>query len=247
MKEYKCFACRDGESGFIGKCPKCGKEYHVHSEPLKDYIIEDEYSRMYVPKAYRGVAWSIDTLNMTHADITGKKSYQTYASGLEKLHSIFISGRIPKNSIFIVAPQQFSKMTFAYSCLQLAYKNGHRIFPILDTQQLKRFLALSVDKPNSPLLKQYNYTYEDLLNADIVFITVAKGYSRNAGFEIIDQVIDMRSRNDKATIVLSRFTLNDISGFDYMGRFESIINEQYVGKRYPVFIQYLDHTMRTGY
>lgn len=245
MKEYKCFTCRDGEIDLEGNCPECGRSYHTGGEPLKDVIVTEEYNRLYIPKEYRGVVWDKEKLRQTHESLTGiDKHFEVFANSLEKIHNIFLEGRIPKNSMLIIAPRTFSKLTLAYSCLQLAYKHSYKIFPIMDTQQLKRFLTLSVERPTAPILKTYPFQYEDIMTADIMFLTISKGYDRNGSYEIVDQIIDMRSRMDKPTIIISRFSIKDMSGFDYFGRFASIINEHGQNKRYPTFIQYTDNTMR---
>lgn len=239
----KCYRCRD--KGEVGGCPKCGKIKGKADKVVKEQLIKQDYDKMYIPKDYKGKVWRREVLDASKAELCREKKYLAFTEQLEKIHSMFLNGQVVNKSAIIVAPRTFSKMTWAYSCMQLAYKHGYKIFPIMDTAQMKRFVTIELERPNNNSFDIFKYKYEDLLMADVVFMTVSHGVSRYSAYETIDNIIDERSRMDKPTIVLSRYSCSEFCRFDTYKRFSSIIDKsgKEIGKRYPVFVQYTDNTM----
>jgi hypothetical protein len=244
----QCYQCRD--LGLRGGCPKCGKILgKVSISRVEDVEIDVESTNRIIgeiPSEYKGKLWKKEELINDHREQLGIPKFDIYVDQLDKVHSIFRGGKIPNKSAIIISPRTYSKMTWAYSCLQLARQFNYKIFPILDTDQMKRDLINWTNKPSGVYSKGLWYSYEDFLTADILFLTVSKGQTRQASFEVIDQVIDIRSRMDRPTFIISRFSLAEMSGYDRKNRFNSILDKsgKKFGCRYPIVVQLTDETMK---
>lgn len=84
--------------------------------------------------------------NYKGRDKHASTSYIKYLDQLEKINNIFVEKLLPQKSAFIIAPAGYSKMTFAYSCMQRALDAGFSVAPLLDTVELKRVLVLASEK-----------------------------------------------------------------------------------------------------
>lgn len=233
-----CYRCRD--DGEVGGCPKCGKlplESKVDLLALDD---SDLYIQKLIPKYYRDIEFNPDELISSYNTLLSDIYFKKHIEVLDKLVKIFKSGILPTKSGLIISPKRFGKTIWAYSCIKAAYASGYTVFPMLDTQQIKRFLTLAVDKPKSEYIKGLTYSYEDFINADLVIISVVKDSGRYVAYEVIDQVLDMRSRNGKVTFFISEFETRTISFYDKEKRFESLfVNMPGAdGLRYPGVISY---------
>lgn len=242
---FDCYICRDGELNI--DCADCSRKKKEGSRVIKEIMQTTDYDKLLIPLNYRGVDFNRDTLLSTHPDLTTNGKFLEYVKNLDKIHEIIKYGKIPAKSGIFIAPRTFAKITFAYSCLQHAELNGLKTFPILDTQELSRFLILSEEKPFSPIKglgEDFSWTYEDFLTADLVFITVSKGYYNKKSYAIIEQAMDMRSRRGKSTFILSAFSLNTLTAFDNKGKSARMIDSTLKNnpQRYPAIIQFLDHT-----
>lgn len=245
MAQIKCYTCRDEGLESPAGCPDCGLVQGENYE-VQRVVETTDLTDKAIPEYYHRRLWEKEILLRAKPELLNDRYFtngsDAYVEQLNKAHDIFKNGGLPKTSAIIVAPQTFSKMTWAYSCMQLARAFNYNIVPLMDTQQLKYFITLSEEKPSSSYLKRFHFTYEDLIFADILFLTVSKGYYRRNAWEVIQQILDIRSRLGLATIILSRFNINEISEFDRFDRFTKSMdyNGTENGLRYPAIIRYID-------
>lgn len=210
----ECLYCRD--KGMLGGCPNCGKTAQFSTEERE--VTEETLDNMAIPDFYQGNKWSKETFLSTHADVLAKAKLEQYANTLTRIHTIFSSGSIPNKSFMVIASPGMGKMTWAYSCMQEALKHGHSVVPIIDNTQFKRLNIISSDRMNSKYLKAQKYTIEDHTNADVVFLTIDPDNFQGA-FRTVSSILNKRTRNNKQTFILSRYSLEQISLLDYTQQF----------------------------
>ena len=242
MKNGYCFTC--GNKGFLDRaCPSCGRapvklSMNLDKREDVDGFVK-EITLVGIPQQYQGVIWSPDILKDMKPEKEKDYAFKRFVTGLEKVNNIFANGMIPSKSAIIIAPAGYSKMTFAYSCMQRAVDNGFTIAPILDSVEIKRFLTLAGDNPQYKLFK--SLSYDDYIMADVLFMTVTKLPAREWAFQAIQELIDRRSRRGLSTFVLSRYQLSEISGKDYSQQFSAIataFSEDTM--KYPAIIRYTE-------
>lgn len=237
-----CFTC--GNEGFKDKvCPSCGRKPRISSfnlekrdsEDVKEFVTKiDAFG---VPDNYRGICWSKEVLLKTKSSLHNDYNFVRYADQLEKIHGIFANGVISPKSAIIIAPADFSKMTFAFSCMQHALDHGLSVAPMLDTIELKRLLVLSAENPNYKLFGKISY--DDYVMSDVCFVTVTKLKQREYAYETIQEILDRRTRRGLGTFILSRFDLDEISRRDYANQFEAITSSTAKDNyKYPAVVRY---------
>ena len=209
-----CFTC--GGEGFPDKvCPECGKEPARAVETTPVYLGNGTID---IPPQYRGVYWNSEHLEMDFRKKVPEKfgmsgatdyGFVQYVRQLDKIHGIFQEGKIPQKSAIIIAPAGYSKMTFAYSCMQMASNAGFSVAPMLDTLELKRLLILAADNVKYKLFDKLSY--DDYIMSDVVFVTVSKTYARYDAFTIIQELLDKRGRRGLASFIISRWDLKDLT------------------------------------
>lgn len=241
---FECYVCRDGQLNI--DC-ECGRKKKEGNGVVKTAMATHDYEVLLIPEFYRGKEFNMNTLIETHPNIKNNGEFQNYAQQLKRIHDSIKAGKVPNKSGVIIAPRTFAKVTFAYSCLQHAELNGLSTFPVMDTQEIARFLVHQEERPFQPVKgfgENFNWTYEDFLTADVLFITVTKGFYRQKSYAIIEQVLDMRSRYGKSTFIISAFSLAEMTGFDRTDKSARMIDRTQKDnpQRYPVFVQYLDDT-----
>lgn len=209
-----CLTCRG--NGLLNGCPSCGKTVSFDApvttvEPavLKSFAI---------PEYYQNLCWSKQILLDTHQDMRSKGSLERYAEQLTRIYEMFSRGEIPNKSFFVIAPKNMGKQTWAYCCLQEAIKHSHSVVPIIDNTQYKRLNIISSDRISSKFLKNQDYTIEDYNSADVMFMTVDPDNFQSS-YRTIESVLSKRSRAGKATFILSRYTLEQMSLPDYTNTF----------------------------
>lgn len=244
--EY-CFTC--GNKGFMEKsCPECGREPRLISMNLDKKKDVNEFVKkiegVLIPHKYFGVFWNKETLELDNTDKLSKYNdlgyddalFIRYTNELEKINTIFVEHRIPHKSAIIIAPAGYSKIVFAYSCMQRAIDAGFKVAPLLDTTEVKRALILSSENVN---YKINGYlSYDDYIMADVMFVTVTKLYNHTEAYQIIQELFDRRSRKGLSTIILSRFSLEEISKADRQGSFNAVKKYSEDDYKYPAIIQY---------
>ena len=221
-------------------CPECGmkpKKSSIIQVKEKAAAIIDTAKNVQVPSCYLGVTWDIDRLKRSRADSLNDITFLKYCEQLDKIHTIFAIGKLPTRSVIVVAPPQHSKVIWAYSCMQMAIRAGLTVAPILDTLEVKRLVVLAAERPKQVYL---GISFEDYLNADVLFITVTKTAYREEAYAVIEDMLDKRTRRGLPTFFISRYNLETLSKRDYSGNFDLIrdIHGTENDLKYPTIIQY---------
>lgn len=223
-------------------CPECGKQYGGNSATRLEEIDSTKFNNalevLEIPKEYQKVKWSKVRFMKDNEEKMKDMSFMRFAEQLDKCHSIFDKGSVPSMSAIIIAPPKLSKLTWAYSCMQLALANHHSVTWLLDSQELKRLIVLGGDNPK---YKLYNkITFDDYVMSDVCFVTITKTYARYEAYQMIMELLDKRARKGLATFFISRFDLKQLSRNDYDNSFESI--KDYEGNnnnlKYPAIVQW---------
>jgi hypothetical protein len=186
-------------------------------------ITKENLEKFAIPKAYLQMEWNSDVLIAGHPQYKDSKTFIRYVKALNKTITEFADGLIPTQSMIFIAPQTFGKQTFANCCLKEAMSHGYSVVPILDNTQIKRINLLSADKPNSDYLRLSSVTIEDLNQADVCFVTIDSDNYQNA-LKTAVSLMDKRARWDKPTFILSRYTLKQMSKFDYSNTYLGIVD-----------------------
>ena len=242
-----CFTCNG--HGFPDKvCPECGmqpvsKSLNLDKRPAKANVLLQEAKNVQIPNGYIGVTWSEDILRSTKLDKANDGLFDRFAKQLGKIHSIFMNGNLPNKSALIIAPPQYSKVTFAYSCMQAALDHDFTVAPLLDTLEVKRLLVLAAERPTQVY---GSLNYEDYVNSDVMFITVTKTKYREEAYQVIQEMLDKRSRRGLATFFISRYSIETLSKRDWSESFKYILdyNNTENSLKYPAVINYWDHVQR---
>lgn len=232
----RCFTCAG--KGMKDGCPECGKT--LEEIVTKKFIASasDGIAKAgAIPEEYINIAWDTNKLIQDKPDnVKNSDIFKRYVKQLEAVMQIFENGKIPNQSAIFIAPQQYGKRTFGYTCLKLAARNGFSIAPILDNTEIKRISVLSSDQYKSAYL--YGKTpIEDIVTADVLFMTIDMDNFGTA-LRTVESLMDKRSRQGKSTFVLSRFTLEQMSLFDKDKTFKGLIEKtrQSNNKKFPAII-----------
>lgn len=148
---------------------------------------------------------------------------------MDMIQNIFKSGNIPDRSVIITAPAGYSKLIWAYSCMQYAITNGFSVAPLLDTTEIKRLLVLAGERPLQQGLKREknesfgvsSIEYEEYIEKDVLFFTVTKMEQRRGAAPIIAELLDKRARRGKGIIGISRFSVLEMSQWDGLGLYSA--------------------------
>lgn len=206
-----CLFCRD--NGKVGGCPKCGKELNLIGRNSIDKINTSTITEFKIPKHYASNPWNALILKQDKSMYCDDPAFNNYVDQLTKCYEIFQSGKLPKVSALVSSPMGYGKTTCFYNCLIEAVRHAYDIVPIIDTSNLRRLLTISSERPewsNTYL----GYSLESYLNSDILIVSVTQGPEYIYAYETIINILDIRSKRDKATIVLSNYTINELSGYD---------------------------------
>ena len=216
----RCFKCNS--EGLIGGCPDCGQEMLLGVRYKEKDITNKELDNLLVPRFYKSNRWNITTLKEHYIDYVGGYDFDRYCEQLEKGYKIFSSGALPNTSMLICSPIGYSKTTWAYSCIIKAYEHQYNVTPVIDSSQLKRLLVTASEKPSRTFVHD-GFNLQQYLSSDILFVTVTKGPEYVYAFEVIIQILDIRSRLDKPTIILSDYSQRDLIVFDHRRMLERLI------------------------
>ena len=222
----KCYVCGGQfDPRFIDKpCPKCGRQYNKPSvEKMK--INTEKADTVLIPKQYIGVEWSGDVLAEDKRNIKDQLGLKELIRNMTAIHDFFKKGVLPTRSAIIIASPRFSKITWAYSCMQHALNNGLTVAPLLDTVELKRFMLLAAEKPYHKIYDMIDY--ESYITAETCFITVTKSSRFCEAYNIILDILDIRSRKGLPTYIISRFPLKALAKWDTNNHFEALRGDFY--------------------
>ncbi len=237
-----CYEC--GDKGFLDKaCPSCGREprkLSINFEAEHTASFVEKIESFGVPKKYQGVFWNADMLRKYHMDLAENVQFQRFISQLQKVNDFFVKGVLSEKSALIIAPAGFSKMVFAYSCMQRALEAGFSVAPFLDTVELKRLFVLSGENPSYKLFNQVSY--DDYIVSDVCFVTVTKLPAREWAYNVIQELLDKRSRRGLGTFIISRYGLSEISRRDVSNQFgvmsTAVTEDDY---KYPAVIRFMPY------
>lgn len=235
-----CFLC--GNLGFPDKaCPSCGREptqksMNFEFNESNDSFV-DKIDSFGVPAMYRGVIWNSDILRHDKPELSNDFVFDRFVKSLEKVNALFDKGILTNKSAIIIAPAGFSKMIFAYSCMQRAINKGFSVAPLLDTVELKRLIFLASENPKFKLYKKIDF--DSYVMSDVCFVTVTKSQQKSWAYEIIQELLDLRARKGLGTFVLSRYELSEISQQDKSNSFDALASiDVHDDFKYPAIIRY---------
>lgn len=240
VKDGYCFQC--GGLGFDDKvCPSCGLPPKSKTFNFENKTDTDAFLRKIedtgIPGKYKGVLWQSELLQHSFPELDSDLNFSRFVNQLDKVHKVFSSGVISSKSAIIIAPAGYSKMTFAYSCMQKALDNGLTVAPLLDTVELKRLLVLAAERPYYKLYNKVDY--DSYVQSDVCFVTVTKLEQRAWAYEAIQELLDRRSRLGLGTFVMSRYDLSEISKNDRSEQFSAITTASSKDDyKYPAIIRY---------
>jgi hypothetical protein len=227
--EHKmCLRCHD--LGEFDGCPSCGKVRHFGVSGTSVAPVDSVATSVIIPESYKSIEWNKDILIQSHPDRKDDKRFKRYVEQLDKLCSIFMLGNIPQTSLIIIAPPKYAKVTLAYSCIKCAISNGMSVLPLLDNTQLKRINVLSAERPRSEYLRDLP-TMTEVTTLDVLFMTVDKD-NYSSSFKTMESVLDKRSRYGKPTIIISRYTLQEMDAYDYNQSWRSMVDVTRFNNKY---------------
>lgn len=221
-----CHMC--GGLGKEGGCPSCGLTFRkrVEVQTLKLDIAADV-----IPITYQGKLW---TKPEPVAGMSAKA--KDFDAKLERVAQEFLSGRIPKFSVFIGAPAKYGKHSFAYTCLQSALAQRFSIAPLFTTSDWRRLYRVS---QMNPFYRLYDsYKWDDLVKRDVVFISVDHSDDRFDVINLLKDIFDVRAGFGFPTFIISDFRLEELvdrwKSESYSLIYNADPNRDY--NRYPVIL-----------
>ena len=200
MAKYEnvCHTC--GGLGREGGCPKCGltPRKHVTLQSMRLDISAD-----IIPVAYQGNLWERPQLE---AGVPAK--FVDFDEKLDRVLKEFLSGRLPKFSMFLAAPAKYGKHSYAYSCMQTALVQNLTVAPLFTTSDWRRLYRVSQMNPFYRLYDKYKW--DDLISKDVVFMSVDHSDDRFDVISLLKDIYDTRSGFGLPTFVISDFKLNEL-------------------------------------
>jgi hypothetical protein len=227
-----CRTCED--KGLKGGCPACGKVYGLQRKAVE--VTAEVLDSKNIPNEYLGVIWDAQKLRNNHQELIENNKFKHYIDQLTKLTEIFNSGKLPNQSVIIIAPRAMSKVTFAYSCMQLAMEHGFTVCKMVDNTQIKRINSLSADNPNTWIMRDLP-SIEEIITSDVLFLTVDMD-NYGTALRTIESVIEKRARCNRATFVITRFPIDRMCQFEKKNSYSSLFDRtrSFNNKKYPVII-----------
>ena len=219
----KCHLCNDqGKEGGCSRCgltPRKSVAVNLHVTPLPADVI---------PIAYQGKVWS----KSNNTDIPA--NFKQFDDLLERVYNIFLTGQLPRFSMFIAAPPKSGKNMFAYSCMQTAYAQKFKVAPLLSTADWRRLHAVSQTNPFYKLYGQYQW--DRLVMLDVVFMFVTHTEEHHNDIPLIKNILDTRATFNLPTFIISDYLLTELIPKWNSEQYSMIFNpdEQRDYLRYPV-------------
>ena len=152
-------------------------------------------------------------------------------------------GKLPNFSAFICGPMRLNKELFVYSCLQTLLVKGFKVAPFLSTIEMRRIIRASQYNPRYKFLNAWSY--DDVISADILFITVTHlTEDRHSDISLIQEVLDTRSRLDRPSVFVSNYPLESLVSRYDTGEYLSIFNtdKNRDKLKYPYIVQAEEET-----
>ena len=216
-----CFHCRD--QGMIGGCPSCGKTKEFSGNaPVS--LTKEVMDSLFIPMYYQQVTWDSRELIREFPELASQRSFKLYLDQLDKVYNIFKSGQIPQKSFMVFAPPRRGKQIWAFSCMKEALQHGYNVVPMLDTSEWRRLNIIATERAYIKDMSLYGCTMEDMVKADVVFLTVDKDNFKGS-YRAIESLLDKRQRRGKTTILISRYSPTQISILDFEKDFEKAFDK----------------------
>lgn len=235
-----CFQC--GNKGTKEGCPGCGRvSSEISIEKMPKEVADEaryKFKAVRIPEGYMNSSWSLETFWKGREGARYDTALIRFANSLNRMITTFAEGSIPNKSAYIIAPFGYSKCTFAYSCMKHAIDNGYSVAPMLDTGELKQLFTGSTTQSHCMLY--HTWDINDIILADVCFVTVMKEYLHLDAFLTIQDLIDRRSRFDKPTFAISAFSLEEISGWDKYKSYKKLLTttDSSNALKYPLIVEY---------
>lgn len=232
-----CVIC--GGKGFPGGCPQCKKDSLMGGHDEEIAVTAEAVKSLLIPAQYTRVRWDPNQLCRSHPDVKNPDELARYAKLLTNLYQVFEAGLIPVRSAFIVAPRTYAKNTLAYCCMIQALKHKYSVAPLIDNMQYKRMRRLASDRPYGKALKDMPIDIEGYDNADVVFMTIDPSNYLES-FNVVEGLVTRRARIGKPTIILSRFTVNQLAYYCNGANYKTFLNNgsQTDAFKYPSLYSY---------
>lgn len=221
----------------LGGCPDCGKTIEFSGNaPVT--VTKEIMDTLYIPEYYQTVTWDPKALEREHIHLTSHRGFQAYISQLDKVYQLFKSGQLIPRSFMVTAPSRRGKHIWAYSCLKQALSHGYKVVPILDTSEWRRLNIISTERAYLKDTSLYGCTIEEIITADIVFLTVDHDNFKGA-YRAVESLLDKRQRRGKCTVIISRYTPEQISILDFDDDFKNTFDktQRLNPSKYLAFLQ----------
>lgn len=218
--DFECLVCRD--KGREEGCPKCGRETRITGNEVSRDITLTELNRMQIPRHYTKKKWDPLILKEDHSDYIDNIDFNNYVGQLNRvLEHLEKGGTIP-NSAIITAPMGSGKTTWAYNCMLELLKNNIQVPPLISTSQLKAMQTKAYERPTWQN-KWQDFTYIEYIEADVLFVAVTKGPEYVYATRLLIDIVDIRSRMSKPTVILSDWSITNLISSDKTGMLYSML------------------------
>jgi hypothetical protein len=218
-------------------CPECGKKtdelYFSDVAEERKFISLSE--NIVIPAEFNFMTWNKDMLISSKSFLDCDTGFLNYANGLDKLHQMFVDGKLSAKSCIIVSPVNFSKTIFGYSCMQFGLRHKLSVAPMLDTLEVRRLMMLCAVNEKYRLYNRIDY--DRYMTSVVCFIKVTYTEEKNFSSATIRELMDRRARIGLPTYVLSECPVEQLSS-KYDVNMLSVMNVEETSARRPVLIQY---------
>lgn len=239
MEDTFCTSC--GNKGTKEGCPECGREHKILYQDKTENQIASTLGYLEkvirIPEGYLGNRFVKQVLM---DEYTGKKreEYRKYIDNLDMYIEIFRNGRLPQRSTFVASPTGNGKKVMAYTCMELANDNNYTISPILSTLDISFIIKQSIEfKPD---FKFNGVGYMDLYEIDFLVVQISHTDYKYESYKVIQELLNMRTRYNKSTLVLSDFGIDTITDWDDQYNFVRLFQTGFLDNKqlYPTMICY---------
>lgn len=193
----RCHKCNN--EGMEGGCPRCGR---TPRSVVAHATLNLELPADIIPSSYQGMVWEKPVADDLPLHL------RQFDDALERVYNMFLSGKIPKFSMFIGAPPKSDKNKFAYCCMQTAFAQKFSVAPLLSTADWRRLQKVS---QINPFYKLYGkYQWDTLISLDVVFMFVDHSDERFDEIPLMKSVLDTRAAFELPTFIISDYQLNEL-------------------------------------
>ena len=157
----------------------------------------NERINILIPKKYVNNVFTPELIEMPEHS----QNFNGFIECLKDIYSKILLGESLDRSYYIFGYQGLGKQHWVYACIQECIKKNLTVAPYLDTKEI---LALA---------KKDGFD-NSILDSDLVFIKMSTGLIDIQDVQVVRMVLDRRARNDKPTVVVSRYSKSYINKID---------------------------------